>query len=114
RYERARLLGYPSFAHWKLGDKMVKTPEEAMALMLAVWPSAVARVHQEVADMQAVADKEGAGKDGAKITIAPWDYRYYAEKVRKARTPAPGSRVTGRRAASLAARRRSSPTTPTS
>jgi len=80
RYERARLLGYPSFAHWKLGDKMVKTPEEAMALMLAVWPSATARVRQEVADMQAVADQEGA-----KITIAPWDYRYYAEKVRKSK-----------------------------
>ncbi|CAN5199182.1 M3 family metallopeptidase [soil metagenome] len=80
RYERARLLGYDSFAHWKLGDKMVKTPDEAMALMLAVWPSAIARVHQEVADMQTVADK-----DGAKITIAAWDYRYYAEKVRKAK-----------------------------
>jgi peptidyl-dipeptidase Dcp len=80
RYERAKLLGYPSFAHWKLGDKMVKTPDEAMALMLAVWPSATARVRQEVADMQAVADKEGA-----KITIAAWDYRYYAEKVRKAK-----------------------------
>jgi peptidyl-dipeptidase Dcp len=85
RYERAKLLGYPTFAHWKLGDKMVKTPEEAMALMLAVWPSAVARVHQEVADMQAIADKEGAstGKNG--IKIAAWDYRYYAEKVRKAK-----------------------------
>ncbi len=80
RYERARLLGYPSFAHWKLGDKMVKTPDEAMALMLAVWPSAIARVRQEVADMQAVAAKEGA-----KITIEPWDYRYYSEKVRKAK-----------------------------
>jgi peptidyl-dipeptidase Dcp len=51
-----------------------------MSLMLAVWPSATARVHQEVADMQAIADKEGA-----KITIEPWDYRYYAEKVRKAK-----------------------------
>jgi peptidyl-dipeptidase Dcp len=80
RFERANLIGYPTFAHWKLGDKMVKTPEEAMALMLKVWPSAIARVHQEVADMQAVADKEGAG-----IKIAPWDYRYYAEKVRKAK-----------------------------
>jgi peptidyl-dipeptidase Dcp len=48
--------------------------------MEAVWPKAVARVHEEVADMQAIADKEGA-----KITIEPWDYRYYAEKVRKAK-----------------------------
>jgi len=80
RYERANLLGYPSFAHWKLGDKMAKTPDAAMNLMLAVWPSAIARVHQEVADMQAIADKEGAG-----IKIAPWDYRFYEEKVRKAK-----------------------------
>ena len=80
RYERAKLLGYPSFAHWKLADKMVKTPDEAMALMLAVWPSAIARVQSEVADMQAIADKEGA-----KIKIEAWDYRYYAEKVRKAK-----------------------------
>jgi peptidyl-dipeptidase Dcp len=59
---------------------MAKTPENAMKLMEAVWPPAVARVHEEVADMQAVADKEGA-----KLAIAPWDYRYYAEKVRKAK-----------------------------
>ena len=88
RFERANLLGYPTFAHWKLGDKMVKTPDEAMALMLAVWPSATARVRQEVADMQAIADKEGA-----KLTIAPWDYRYYAEKVRKAKYDLDNSEV---------------------
>jgi len=48
--------------------------------MESVWKPAVARVHEEVADMQAIADQEGAG-----ITIEPWDYRYYAEKVRKAK-----------------------------
>ena len=48
--------------------------------MLAVWPSAVARVREEVADMQAIADQEHAG-----IKIEAWDYRYYAEKVRKAK-----------------------------
>jgi peptidyl-dipeptidase Dcp len=85
RYERAQLLGYKTFAHWKLGDKMVKTPEEAMDLMLKVWPSAVARVHQEVADMQAVADQEYAAKGEKAPKIAAWDYRYYAEKVRKAK-----------------------------
>ncbi len=78
RAERAKLLGYPTHAHWRLENAMAKTPERAMALMEAVWTPAVARVHEEVADMQAIADKEGA-----KITIAPWDYRYYAEKVRK-------------------------------
>src|SRR2546423_2885503 len=48
--------------------------------MMAVWKPAVARVHEEVADMQALADKEGAG-----IKIEPWDYRYYMERVRKAK-----------------------------
>jgi peptidyl-dipeptidase Dcp len=80
RTERARLLGYPSHAHWILADNMAKTPEAAMALMTKVWKSAVARVHEEVADMQ-----ELANAGGAKIKIEPWDYRFYAEKVRKAR-----------------------------
>ncbi|WP_372781000.1 M3 family metallopeptidase [Phenylobacterium sp.] len=80
RAERAKLRGYPTHAHWRLDDAMAKTPELAMDLMMRVWPSAVARVHQEVAEMQAVADKEGG-----KIRIAPWDYRYYAEKVRAER-----------------------------
>jgi peptidyl-dipeptidase Dcp len=80
RAERAHLLGYATHAHWRLENQMAKTPERAMALMEAVWKPAVARVHEEVADMQALADKEGAG-----IKIAPWDYRYYAEKVRKAK-----------------------------
>jgi peptidyl-dipeptidase Dcp len=80
RAQRARLLGYPTHAHWRLENAMAKTPEQAMELMLQVWKPAVARVHEEVADMQALADKEGA-----KIKIEPWDYRYYAEKVRKAR-----------------------------
>jgi peptidyl-dipeptidase Dcp len=80
RAERARLLGFPTHAHWRLENSMAKTPERAMELMLAVWKPAVARVHEEVADMQALADKEGA-----KIKIEPWDYRYYAERVRKAK-----------------------------
>jgi len=80
RAERAKLLGYPTHAHWRLENSMAKTPERAMALMEAVWKPAVARVHEEVADMQRIADKEKAG-----IRIAPWDYRFYAEKVRKAK-----------------------------
>jgi peptidyl-dipeptidase Dcp len=77
RAERARLLGYPTHAHWRLERQMAKTPEAAMDLMMQVWPKAVARVREEVAAMQEIADEEGAA-----ITIAPWDYRYYAEKVR--------------------------------
>ncbi|MEZ5921776.1 MAG: M3 family metallopeptidase [Parvularculaceae bacterium] len=78
RAERSKLLGYPTYAHWAIEEQMAKTPEAAMALMMKVWPKAVAREHEEVADMQALADKEGAN-----LTIEPWDYRYYAEKVRK-------------------------------
>jgi peptidyl-dipeptidase Dcp len=85
RAERARLLGYPTHAHWRLEDAMAKTPERALELMESVWPAAVARVHEEVADMQAIADTESATNGSARIVIEPWDYRYYAEKVRKAK-----------------------------
>jgi peptidyl-dipeptidase Dcp len=84
RAERAQLLGYPSHAHWRLEDSMARTPEQAMRLLEAVWTPAVARVREEVADMQAIADAE-ADRGGPRITIEPWDYRYYAEKVRKAK-----------------------------
>jgi peptidyl-dipeptidase Dcp len=78
RNERVHLLGYENYASWRLEDRMAKTPENAMALMMKVWPAAIARVKQEVADMQAIADAQGAD-----ITIAPWDYRFYAEQVRQ-------------------------------
>ncbi len=80
RDERVGLLGYENYAAWRLEDRMAKTPDQAIALMEAVWPAAVARAKEEVADMQAVADVEGA-----KIRIEPWDYRFYAEKVRLAK-----------------------------
>jgi len=80
RAERAKLLGYQTHAHWRLDDKMAKTPERTMELMEAVWKPAVARVREEVKDMQTLADKEKAS-----VKIEPWDYRYYAEKVRKER-----------------------------
>ena len=80
RVERAKLLGYPTHAHFRLAVAMAKKPENAMDLMLGVWKPAVARVKEEVADMQSLADKEGA-----KITIEPWDYKFYMEKVRKAK-----------------------------
>ncbi len=80
RAQRAALLGYPTHAHWRVADSMAKTPEAAMRLMMQVWPAAVAREHEEVADMQGIADRERAG-----LRIAAWDYRYYAEKVRRAK-----------------------------
>ncbi|WP_395445184.1 M3 family metallopeptidase [Caulobacter sp. UC70_42] len=80
RAERAKLLGYKTHAHWRLEDAMAKTPENAMGLMEAVWQPAIAQVAIDVADMQAIIDKEGGG-----FKLEPWDYRYYAEKVRKAK-----------------------------
>jgi len=89
RARRSHLLGHPTHAHWRLEDSMAKTPERAMELMEAVWKPAVARVREEVADMQAIADAEGAG-----IRIAPWDYRFYAEKVRRAKYDLDESEIT--------------------
>ncbi|MCH9691233.1 MAG: M3 family metallopeptidase [Gammaproteobacteria bacterium] len=80
RDERVALLGFDNYAQWRLSNRMAKTPEAAIELMEAVWPAAVARVEEEVADMQQIADTEQAN-----IKIEPWDYRYYAEKVRKAK-----------------------------
>ena len=78
RHERIQLLGYDNYAQWRLEDRMAKNPENAMALMQKVWPAAIARVKEEVSDMQAIADAQGAN-----ITIEPWDYRFYAEQVRR-------------------------------
>ncbi len=80
RDERVGLLGYDNYAQWRLEDRMAKNPENALELMEAVWPAAIARVAEEVADMQAMADAEDAD-----ISIAPWDYRFYAEKVRQSK-----------------------------
>lgn len=80
RHERVGLLGYDNYAAWRLQNRMAKTPERAFELMEAVWPAAIARVEEEVAEMQALVDAEGGG-----FTVAPWDYRYYMEKVRQAK-----------------------------
>jgi len=80
RAERAKLLGFASHAHWRMSDTMAKDPAVAQQFMRKVWPAAVAKVREEVAGMQAMADAEQAGK-----SIEPWDYLYFAEKVRKAK-----------------------------
>jgi peptidyl-dipeptidase Dcp len=79
RADRAKLLGYATHADWRMQDTMAKSPAKAMDLMMRVWKPAVARVHQEVADMKPFAAKDGV------TTVEPWDYRYYQEKVRKAK-----------------------------
>lgn len=79
REERARLLGFDNFAAFKLDDQMAKTPDAVRDLLMNVWRPAKARAGDEAQKLQALANIEGANFD-----IAPWDWRYYAEKVRKA------------------------------
>ncbi len=78
RAQRAALLGFDTHADFRMADTMAVDPDKGMDLMMKVWSPAVARVQQEVAEMQAIANRERA-----RITIAPWDYRYYGEKLRK-------------------------------
>jgi peptidyl-dipeptidase Dcp len=85
RQERAQILGFKTHADYRMDDTMAETPANAMKLMMSVWPAARARVLEEVADMQKLADAEAAAGKGPKIGIEGWDYRYYAEKVRKAK-----------------------------
>ena len=84
RAERARLLGYKSFADFKLDDEMAKTPEAARALLETVWPKAREKADRERADLQSLADRlQPSGAEAE--AIAPHDWRFYAEKVRKER-----------------------------
>ena len=80
RNEHAKLLGYKSFAEFSLEDTMAKTPAAVNELLGAVWPKAVARAIEERDALAAEAKREGGN-----FAIAPWDWRYYSEKVRKAR-----------------------------
>jgi peptidyl-dipeptidase Dcp len=80
RAERARLLGYPNFARYRLDDSMAKTPEAVRGLLERVWTPARARA---MADRDAL--QELAQAEGGNFALAPWDWRFYAEKLRKAR-----------------------------
>jgi peptidyl-dipeptidase Dcp len=80
RDERAHLLGYESFAHYKLDDTMAKTPDAVIGLLDAVWAPARNRVGEERDALQEIVTTEGGN-----FRLAPWDWRYYAEKLRKAR-----------------------------
>jgi peptidyl-dipeptidase Dcp len=79
RAERARLLGFKSYAHFRLDHTMAKTPEAALNLLHSVWKPARAQALREGAALQAIVAEEGGNFD-----LAPWDWRYYAEKRRKA------------------------------
>jgi peptidyl-dipeptidase Dcp len=80
RAERARLLGYDTFAAFKLADTMAKTPDRVLDLLREVWAPAVERVGRERDDLQALAQARGDN-----VAIQPWDWRYYAEAVRQER-----------------------------
>ena len=80
RAERAKLLGYASFADYRLADQMAKTPKAVRALLDNVWQRGRARAERERHELQAKIREEGGN-----FAVAPWDWRYYAEKVRKAR-----------------------------
>lgn len=78
RNEKAKLMGFDTFAQMMTSRVMAKTPEAATQLLMQVFEPAVNRSHEEVADMQAYVDANGGG-----FKIAPYDYYYYADKVKK-------------------------------
>ncbi len=79
RAERARLMGFPSYAHFRLDDTMAKTPEAALSLLDRVWAPA-----REQATREAEALQQMIAAEGGNFELKPWDWRYYAERRRKA------------------------------
>ncbi|SHF85109.1 M3 family metallopeptidase [Flavobacterium defluvii] len=80
RTQKAKILGFNNFAEWSLSNKMAKDPQKTLDLMKSVWNPALEKVKNDVSDMQEMVDREGGN-----FKIQPWDYRFYAEKVRKAK-----------------------------
>ena len=80
RAERARLLGYPTFAAYRLADTMAKSPQAVGDLLNTVWAAGKRRAAEEEADLQALVADEGGN-----FRVAPWDWRHYAERARKRR-----------------------------
>jgi peptidyl-dipeptidase Dcp len=80
RAQKAKLLGYSSYAAWKLADQMARTPEAAVKFMDELVPAATAKAQGEANDIQALIDAQKGG-----FKLAPWDWNFYAEQVRKAK-----------------------------
>jgi peptidyl-dipeptidase Dcp len=80
RAEKARLLGFASYADYRLDDTMAKTPEAAEGLLAKVWEPAKGKAAAERAELEGIAREEGLNEP-----VMPWDWRYYAEKVRQRR-----------------------------
>jgi peptidyl-dipeptidase Dcp len=80
RAQKAKLLGYPNFAAWKLEDQMAKTPETALNFMNQLAGPAKAKAAAESQDIQTVIDSQKGG-----FQVQPWDWEFYSEQVRKAK-----------------------------
>jgi peptidyl-dipeptidase Dcp len=80
RAQKAKLLGFPTYAAWVLEDQMAKTPEAATKFMDDLVPGATSRVAREAADIQALIDSQNGG-----FKLQPWDWNFYSEQVRKAK-----------------------------
>jgi len=80
RAQKAKLLGFPDYAAWKLEDQMAKNPEAAFKFMDALAPGATAKAREEAKDIQALIDAQKGG-----FTLQPWDWNFYSEQVRKAK-----------------------------
>jgi peptidyl-dipeptidase Dcp len=80
RAEKAKLLGFPNYAAWKLEDQMAKTPEAAIKFMDALVPGTTAKAHSEAGDIQSLIDTQKGG-----FQLQPWDWNFYADQVRKAK-----------------------------
>ncbi|HSY36779.1 MAG TPA: peptidyl-dipeptidase Dcp [Acidobacteriaceae bacterium] len=97
RAGKAKLLGFPNYAAWVLQDQMAKTPEAAQKFMDALVGPATARAKSEQAEIQALIDKQNAGKGGGmssgSFQVQPWDWNFYAEQVRKAKYDLDDSQV---------------------
>jgi peptidyl-dipeptidase Dcp len=85
RSQKAKLLGFPNYAAWKLEDQMAKTPDAALKFMDALVPGATSRANGEAKDIQAVINSQNSGGQKAGFKLEPWDWNYYAEQVRKAK-----------------------------
>ena len=86
RQEKAKLLGFENSAAYTLDNKMAKTPEKVDNFLLGIIKASTAKAREEIVDMQAIMNEDvAAGVLPAGSKIEPWDWWYYAEKVRKAK-----------------------------
>ena len=85
RAERAKIMGYANHAAYVLEDETARSPEAVNAMMMKLAPAAVANAKREAIDMQAVIDAEQKAKGQPSFKLEPWDWAFYAEKVRQAR-----------------------------